>query len=121
MTKQQTADSLNEKELRRLVMYLMTGKLADESQQKLVKNTLRKVINVADVVTIARAVTSADRQLVQSLIDHVNVQHKVIERLDPTGALFEDAREEYMKELAEADEIGDGDETLADEQKDEKE
>lgn len=102
---QQTADSLKPNELKRLVTVLLTGE-ASEDQQKQLQKTLRKVVNLSDVVTVVRAITNEDRMLLNRVLEILNIQKRVIEQLDPTGELRKSAEEEFKKEYAEAKEAG---------------
>jgi SOS response regulatory protein OraA/RecX len=100
MSKNQTQDAITLDDLTLAVEYVTTGNV-DKKDVKKVKRTLRRTVNVSDVVTLATALNQRNDQVISQLMDVAQVQSFVLKELGATPEIMEAAKAKYEEVLNE--------------------
>jgi hypothetical protein len=100
MTKNFTKDPIKTSDLKRFLQFALSGHVENEKEVKLLKRTSRTVVTANDVIVMFNALNQRHDQAITQLMDVVQVQGRVLEKLGATDEMFKEAETEYENELA---------------------
>ncbi|AHJ87234.1 hypothetical protein JBP901_gp154 [Bacillus phage JBP901] len=106
MTNEVNKPSLNEEELALYANYVLTGKLEKEEDAEKINELASRTATLGDVNILARFIAGQAAQQITSqlvqVMEKVQIQEIVLEKLGANGKIFKDAKVKYNKQVDEA-------------------
>lgn len=104
MTQRFSQDPLKTKELYDYLNFFLTKELEDEKHVKRIKMLAKRTVTLSDVVVVVSALTEHQTEAIAQLIDRLQVQERVLKKLEATEEMFVEANEEYETLIKEREE-----------------
>jgi hypothetical protein len=95
-----TQDPIKTKDLERFLKFAVSGHVENEKDVKLLKRTSRTTVTANDVIVMFNALNQRHDQAITQLMDVVQIQDRVLEKLGATDEIYKQAEAEYEEELA---------------------
>lgn len=92
-------DSMSKEELYKYMTYILTGEVKDEEHAKDLQRLARTVATMSDVTVVLRVLMQQQDKTLTQLMEAVQVQQRVIQKMGAPDSLFEEAQNEYDAEI----------------------
>lgn len=80
--------------------FLLSGQLEDEEQAKLINETAKRTATLAEAAAIAKLLSVQMDQKLTQVMDVIQIQNKVLQKLEATDEMFAEAEKEYNEQIA---------------------
>src|SRR5690606_9771743 len=95
-------EPISVEELQIFINYVLSGHVSSEAHAEQIRRLSRRTTTLSDVTMLVRVLqTQADRKLTE-VMDVVQIQHKVLQKLGATEEMFAEAEVEYNEMIEEA-------------------
>lgn len=101
MAQRKSQDSIKTEDLHLYVNYVLTGHVADEDHAEKINKIAKRITNLTDVTILVKVLMQQKDTVIGQLMQAVQVQSKVLEKLGATEEMFVAAETEYS-EMVEA-------------------
>lgn len=104
MTQKFTQEPMKAKELHDYLTFFFSKEVKDEKHAKRLKLLAKRTVTLSDVVVIVKALTQHQDDAIIQLMDKLQIQERVIRKLQATDEHFIEAEQEYFAILKEREE-----------------
>lgn len=80
--------------------FLLSGQVESKEEAKLVNSTAKRPVTASEATVIAKIVLAALDQKLTQVMDVIQIQNKVLQKLEATDEMFAEAEKEYNEQLA---------------------
>lgn len=80
--------------------FLLSGQVENDKQMQLINETAKRTAKLSEVAAIAKIMSAQMNQNLVQVMDVVQIQHKVLQKLGATEDMFNEAEKEYNEQLA---------------------
>lgn len=94
-------DPISSNDMKTYLNYVLTNHVESSKHAKDLKRLSRRTTTLSDVTVLFRVLTKHQEKLTTQLMDAVQIQQRVLERLGATDEMFNEAQSEYEKEIEE--------------------
>lgn len=94
-------DPISSNDMKVYLNYVLTNHVESSKHAKDLKRLSRRTTTLSDVTVLFRVLTKHQEKLTTQLMDAVQIQQRVLERLGATDEMFNEAQSEYEKEIEE--------------------
>ncbi|AMQ66631.1 hypothetical protein BH753_gp149 [Bacillus phage Shbh1] len=94
-TKVKNQDPISAEDLQEFGTYLITRQLRDEKHAKDIRRLSRRTTTLSDVAVVCEYLMNKHEQITTTMMEVIQVQQKVLEKLGATDEMFRQAKEEY--------------------------
>ncbi|AFQ96497.1 hypothetical protein [Bacillus phage vB_BceM_Bc431v3] len=105
MAKETKAVALTDEELELYANYVFSGKVEKEEDEKVIEELVTRSVTLGDATTLAKMLaTQVAQQMTHQLVqvmERVQIQEIVLEKLGANGKTKKDAKVKYKKQLEE--------------------
>lgn len=105
MARKSTQSPMTTEELHEYLSFFLSKEVKDEAHADRINKLARRTVTLSDVVVTISALTQHQTEAIAQLIDKLQVQERVIKKLEATEDMFLEAEAEYaavLKEKTEA-------------------
>lgn len=93
---------ISKQDMHTYLNYLLSGEVKDEKHAKELNRLSRRKVTLSDATVLTRVMMSQQDNTITQLMDAIQIQNKVLEKLGATEEMFNEAQEEYNAMIAEA-------------------
>lgn len=80
--------------------FLLSGQVENDKQIQLINETAKRTAKLSEAAAIAKIMAAQMDQKLTQVMDVVQIQHKVLQKLGATEDMFNEAEKEYNEQLA---------------------
>lgn len=98
-TTKKTQAPINQEDMGAYLTFLLSGQAKDEDHAKQINRVSRHITTAADVTIIARLLDMQLNQKITEVMDVIQIQNRVLQKLGATKEMFDESEQEYTEEL----------------------
>jgi hypothetical protein len=93
-------DPISQEDMSTYLNYLLTGEVKDDKHAKDLRKLSRRTVTLSDVTVLVKVMMQHQDKTITQLMDAVQIQSRVLEKLGATDEIFEAAQKDYNKVIA---------------------
>lgn len=104
MSRPKNQDPISLQDLQKYLTYVLTNQVENTKHAKELRRLSRRTTTLSDVTVLVKTMNRQQEQRILQLMDTVQIQHRVLERMGATEEMFDEARTEYETDIKELQE-----------------
>lgn len=92
-------DPIDAKDLQKFFTYVLTNYVGSKEDAEKINELARRTVTLSDVVVAIKTITQQEQTHLEQVMEMVELQYRVLEKLGATKDMFSEARKDYDKAL----------------------
>lgn len=97
-------DPISKEDLHTFLTYVLSHQVKDQKHAKELRRLSRRTTTLSDVVVVFQTLMKQQDRMITQLMDAIQIQQRVLEKLGASDDMFKEAQDEYNEELKEMQE-----------------